>query len=67
MTDVAVSPSVFEGELPKVSPFIPSSPLNSHMKKNVYTAFLVVKNLSANAEDTGLIPDPGRPHIPRSN
>ena len=66
MTDVAVSQSVFKGELPKVSPFIPSSPL-SHTKKNVYTAFLVVKNLPANAEDTGLIPDPGRPHRPQSN
>ena len=27
----------------------------------------VVKNPSANARDTGLIPSPGRPHIPRRN
>ena len=27
----------------------------------------VVKNLPANAGDTGSIPDPGRPHKPRSN
>ena len=27
----------------------------------------VVKNLPANAGDTGLIPDPGRSHTPRSN
>ena len=27
----------------------------------------VVKNLSANAEDTGLIPGPGRFHMPQGN
>ena len=27
----------------------------------------VVKNLPANAGDTGLIPGPGRSHMPRSN
>ena len=27
----------------------------------------VLKNLPANAGDTGLIPDPGRSHTPRSN
>ena len=27
----------------------------------------VVKNPPANAEDTGLIPDPGWSHLPRSN
>ena len=27
----------------------------------------VVKNSSANAEDTGLSPGPGRSHMPRSN
>ena len=27
----------------------------------------VVKNLTANARDTGLIPDLGRSHMPRSN
>ena len=27
----------------------------------------VVNNLPANAEDTGLIPDPGGSHMPRSN
>ena len=27
----------------------------------------VVRNLPANARDTGSIPDPGRSHMPRSN
>ena len=27
----------------------------------------VVKNLPCNAKDTGLIPGPGRSHVPRSN
>ena len=27
----------------------------------------VVNNMPANARDTGLIPDPGRFHVPRSN
>ena len=28
---------------------------------------LVVKNPSANTGDTGSLPDPGRPHMPRGN
>ena len=27
----------------------------------------VIKNTPANAGDTGLVPGPGRPHMPRSN
>ena len=39
-------------------------------KNYVYRAFLigsVVKNLAANTEDMGSIPDPGRSHMPQNN
>ena len=39
----------------------------SSIKKDIVWDFLgvsVVKNLPANAVDTGLIPDPGRSHLP---
>ena len=41
--------------------------LHPPLKRGKFLGFLggsVVKNLSANAGDTGLIPDPGRSHIP---
>ena len=44
--------------------------MEKNMKMNVYIWGLgssVVKNLPANAGDTGLIPGPGKPHMPRSN
>ena len=44
-----------------------SSVLISKMKVQDFPGGTVVKNLSANAGDTGLIPGPGRSHMPRSN
>jgi len=37
------------------------------MKGGGFPGDSVVKNLPANAGDTGLIPDPGRFHMPQSN
>ena len=42
-------------------------PFSLKMKQRGFPGGAVVKNLPANAEDTGLIPGPGRPHMPRSN
>ena len=52
---------------------VPTWPINSMTAlQSLYTSFLdpggsAVKNLAANAGDTGLIPDPGRSHMPWSN
>ena len=46
------------------------SPSPEEARKRSYRDFpggAVVKNLPANAEDTGLTPDPGRSHMPQSN
>ena len=37
------------------------------MKKTGFPGGAVVKNLPANAGDTGSSPDQGKPHMPRSN
>ena len=39
----------------------------SEMKGGCFPGDSLVKNLPANAGDTGLIPDPGRSHMPQSN
>ena len=43
--------------------------IQSHLKKQEkgFPGGAVVKNLPANAGDTGLISDPGRSHMPWSN
>ena len=44
--------------------------MENNLKKNRYGGFpggAVVKNLPANAGDTGSSPDTGRSHMPRSN
>ena len=49
-----------------LSAYIPHA--NSTLKlQGGFPSGSVVKNLPANAGDTGLIPDPGRSHIPWSN
>ena len=43
----------------------PNNPIKKRQKG--FPGGAVVKNLPANAEDTGLSPGPGRSHMPRSN
>ena len=39
----------------------------NYTRKGGFPGGSVVKNLPANAGDTGLIPDPGRSHVLQSN
>ena len=41
--------------------------VGERQKKRDFPGGAVVKNLPANAGDTGLNPGPGRSHMPRSN
>ena len=43
------------------------SKLNSKLTKAGFPGGAVIKNLPANAGDTGSNPGPGRSHMPRSN
>ena len=66
LAEASSPPSCSYGILPVCLP-VPKFPLFIRKHRKGGGASLVVKNLPANAGDTGSIPDPGRSHMLRSN
>ena len=61
------SPALQAGSFPTELSGKPKESLSIGKNSRGFPGGSVVKNLPANAGDTGLIPDPGGSHIPCSN